>query len=89
MEIKLPYGIEIATAARVGKEGGVVILRSGLADELLDEGMSELERARVQGFIDGTESLLMALAGAGIDLRRPEVTKALVDAVEAANNKLG
>jgi hypothetical protein len=85
MNFNLPFNINIASN---GKGAGT--LNSGLANHLVPNELeaSEVRRERMKGFVDGVESLLLALASNGIDLHDTRITSALETAVEGASNEL-
>lgn len=80
----LPYGIEIECS--IG-EGGT--LNSKLHEELTcDDANDELSKALANGSVNALESLLLALACAGVDLSTPEVATAIKTTVEKVANEV-
>jgi hypothetical protein len=82
---KLPYGIKVSCA-----ENQSATIVSNLRAEFLiadrpAEDLSAQDRA-AEGFVDGVESLLLALAGEGVDLSQPAFAVAVETAVEAFAN---
>lgn len=81
---RLPYGIEIECS--IG-EGGT--LDSKLKEELTCEDENdELSKALANGSVNAIESLLLAMACAGVDLSTPEVAAAIKGAVEKVANEI-
>jgi hypothetical protein len=81
----LPYGITVSCA-----ENQSASIVSNLRAEFLiadrpPQEFSAEERA-AEGFIDGIESLLLALASEGVDLAQPAISNAVETAVEAFAN---
>ena len=82
---KLPFGITVTRS-----ELGPATIQSNLRREFLladrpEEAFTPEDKA-AEGFIDGVESLLLALASEGIDLNQPAVARAVETAVEAYAN---
>ena len=87
MNFKLPYGIEIYTTCT-----GAGAIQSNLGQELVPAEQGDEDERRVQvhmeGWVDGVESLLVALASAGIDMNDMRISEAIKVAVEGAANNL-
>lgn len=78
---ELPYGITVDTNG----DGGVS-MSSSLVDQFKLDDLPPGPRAEASA--DAVESLLQALAGAGVDLNSPQIHEALTTAVEAIAGNL-
>lgn len=80
--MKLPFGIEITV------NNGSGTIESNLKDEgcLWEKGDGKTAKARAEGMADAIESLLLALACAGVDVQTPQFAEALNTSVESLAN---
>jgi hypothetical protein len=81
-KVTLPFDIIVTV------ENGGGSVSSCLHDEgyLWCKGEGKLMKAQGNGFADGLESLLLALACAGVDIHTPAFAEAIQTAVDAAAN---
>lgn len=79
--VNLPFGITVTS-----KENGSASIHSELVRQFTEAGCKP---GPVAGSVaDGIESLLLAMASAGMDMADPKLSKALNDAVEGIGNNL-